>query len=228
MLRLPENQFHRFEHVLAHVPVNTLFAQSVLRRKVSGSVYVDCIDAPAVFYITHPYGMSLLYGTPDNAAFNACLCQYIQGTPQHRNGDEWLQTYPREWDAVLSALFPANTGPIETHCRVNFAFNPQRYSPTYTLPAGMTLRPATKTSYGAMAGSVVPARFWDNADDFAANAIGVDIVHQDQVVTQAFSSFLLDGKLELGMETLPSHRGKGLAEAACRHLIALCLTRELE
>ena len=47
-------------------------------------------------------------------------------------------------------------------------------------------------------------------------------------VSTAFTSARHDDKLEIGVETLQSYQGKGLAYLACAKLIEYCMDRELE
>ena len=47
-------------------------------------------------------------------------------------------------------------------------------------------------------------------------------------VSTAFSAFVAPGMLELGIETLEGHRGRGYAEMACRALVEHCVGNKLE
>jgi GNAT superfamily N-acetyltransferase len=232
MYPLPRSEFHRFENFLDDIPFNTLFAQSVLKKKVSGSVYVDSLIDPAQFYIVHRYGMSLLYGAPDNEDFNERFGHYIQGRLYPRAGAEWMQTFPRGWDIVLPRLIENSSDGVpldlDVQRRVNFKFNARRHSTGRALNAELDMLATTQSTFRAMEGSVVPASFWDSAEDFEASATGFDIVHRGRVISQAFSAFSLNGQLELGMETLPPFRHQGLARTVCGRLIGHCLEHKLE
>jgi RimJ/RimL family protein N-acetyltransferase len=79
-----------------------------------------------------------------------------------------------------------------------------------------------------MKGTVIPANFWDNADDFIQNGVGFSLFYEDQLTTTAYSAFIHDDKLELGIETLPEFRGKGFARLTCAALIDYCLENHFE
>ncbi|MCG8409826.1 MAG: GNAT family N-acetyltransferase [Bacteroidales bacterium] len=79
-----------------------------------------------------------------------------------------------------------------------------------------------------MKGSVVPSNFWDNAHDFDKQGVGFSLYHNNKLATTAFSAFIFDKELELGMETTPEFRGKGYAQYACSALIDYCLINNYE
>ena len=84
--RLPEIQF------------NTLFAEATLNLKVEGRVYVNDLKDPGAFYVSHPYGMSLLFGETEDEEFNSRLKEYLLNSSGSRAKREWLQVHPASWN----------------------------------------------------------------------------------------------------------------------------------
>ncbi len=80
-----------------------------------------------------------------------------------------------------------------------------------------------KKIYEEMTGSVVPASFWDTAEDFITNGVGFSLFYNQNLAATAYSAFIHDNKLGLGIETTPGFRGKGFAQLACSALIVYCL-----
>jgi len=240
MIELEIDKYIVLEELLKEVKINTLFARFVIEKKVKGKVFVDNIDKPKTFYIVHPYGMSLLFGKSDNEIFNNQFADYCFNKKGKRNVFEWMQSYPNEWDDILAKLFSdklikatsneASKELIELNTRVNFRFDYDKYISfkKNNIKEEYKIIPTNKESYKEMKGSVVPANFWNNAEDFCKNGVGFSLFYQQKLATTAYSAFIFDKQLELGMETLPEYRGRGFAQYACSALIDYCLANDYE
>jgi len=227
---------------LRQVTINNLFARSVVEKRISGKVYVDQTENPTTFYVVHPYGMSLLFGDFNNQEFNHRFRDYALNLGKERDKHEWMQVYPDDWNSVLSQLLDGyliksgenhqnkDTGIVELNTRVNFKFNQEKYlsARPKALPHRTRIVRTDKNIYAEMTGSVIPSYFWDNADDFVNNGMGFSLYDGDKLATTAYSAFIHDNKLELGIETLPEFRGKGFARLTCAALIDYCLENHFE
>jgi RimJ/RimL family protein N-acetyltransferase len=79
-----------------------------------------------------------------------------------------------------------------------------------------------------MTGTVIPSFFWNNAEDFLKNGVGYSLLYNNQLATTAYSAFIHDDMLEIGIETIPEFRGKGFAQLACSALIDYCIENNYE
>ena len=122
MFLLDESMYHKVLEPLCDVIFNKLFARSVVEKHVSGKIYVDHLENPSIFYVVHPYGMALLFGNNKNTDFNDRFVAYALNSHKSRESQEWLQTFPREWDDIIRHL-----PNIETNTRVNYKFNVAKY-----------------------------------------------------------------------------------------------------
>ena len=242
MIQLPIEKYNLLIEPLKMVTINNLFASSVIERHVTGKVFVDKIDIPKTFYIIHPYGISLLFGDYTNHDFNREFCDYALNIEKNRSKFEWMQASPREWDRVLKDLLgdklikesenidKIESGIVEMNTRVNFKFNKDKYLNAkmgYVQSDDLIVRTGFKEFIG-MTGSVIPQYFWDNADDFVKNGVGFSLICNGQIASTAYSAFVLEDKLEIGIETVEKYRGHGFAEKSCSRLIEYCLERNLE
>lgn len=242
MIELSRNSYHLLLPLLDEVKINTLFARFILEHKVTGKVYVNRLENPSVYYIEHPYGMSLLLGDTGDEAFNRRFVEYALNTNGNRKHYLWMQAYPKTWNDKLESLLgiklvqagnhenQVQSKIVELNTRVNFKFNPDKYNrfrQTLTGKNCEIVRTDEKL-YAAMTGSVVPCHFWDHATEFVKNGVGFSLLYEGKLATTAFSAYIFEGVLELGMETFPEYRGKGLAQWACAALIDYCLERNYE
>ncbi len=238
----------RHDHKLAiprlkDVTINTLFARSVVEQHVDGTVYVDNPSDPRAFYVIHSYGMSLLYGDVSDDFLHSELKDYMLGDNGLRTAGEWLQIFPSELenriDEILGSrltIFDSDRSQDDSgaavvkHTRVNFKFNRGKFD-QFKRQIDLTAYSfcdVDKTLYDETNGSVVPNKFWNNASDFALHGVGFALMVEDQAVAVAFSSFMHDEMLELGMETKSDYRRRGFASIISAKLVEYCLERGLE
>lgn len=242
MKELSLDQYPKVIAALIKVKINNLFARAVAENFVSGKVYVNDTINPSTFYVVHPYGMSLLFGNPDNQEFNLAFKEYALNKNDLRDSHEWMQAFSEQWDLVLKELFadclikssenePNHTKKIiELNTRVNFKFNLKKYHELKN-EIRIAKTPATRTGkkeFENMQGTVIPLNFWNNAYDFLENAIGYSTYYENELACTACASCILDDFLELGIETTPKFRGKGLARYTCSILIDYCLENGYE
>jgi RimJ/RimL family protein N-acetyltransferase len=79
-----------------------------------------------------------------------------------------------------------------------------------------------------MKGTVVPASFWKSPDHFIEKGIGFSLFYKGELASTAYSAFILDKQLELGIETREKFRGKGYAYFACSALLDYCVDNDFE
>lgn len=241
MILLDKDKYEILKEPLKSVTINNLFASSVVEKKVDGLIYVDDENAPTTFYVIHPYGMSLLFGNSNNEEFNKKFRDYALNISKSRTKQEWMQASPDSWTPVLRTLFNGNmvlssdsgdekrNEKIELNSRVNFIFNLTRYeSLKQRDKTTLEIVRTTREIFTNMQGSVVPANFWNNADDFLNNGIGFSVFVDGKLASTAYTSFIIGQQLELGIETVEAFRGKGLAWFACAALIDYCIAHNYE
>ena len=238
MILLEESEYYKVLEPLKKITINNLFARTVIEKYLSGRVYVDDVNTPNIFYIVHPYGMSLLFGNSDNDEFNRQFRKYALNKDKSRNQYEWMQVFPDSWDNKLKDLFGSDLikksknekDKVELNGRVNFKFNQDDY---FTFKQNLPkinckiVRTDKKIFYD-MKGTVVPLFFWKDAEQFYNQGIGFSLLYDNNLVSTAYSAFIHDNYLELGIETVEEYRGKGLAQYVCSTLIDYCLQNNIE
>ncbi|RCX18217.1 GNAT acetyltransferase-like protein [Fontibacillus phaseoli] len=245
MIRLNVEDYCKVMEPLEQVPINTLFAQTVLSGMVKGTVYVDDPNRPEAFYIAHSNGMSLLFGNTENSAFLEGLRNYLLNAGQIRKTSEWLQVYPDNWNTFVRSLSepgqrnndtaPRNTSdvsqpPITENSRINFTFDRQKYEAAASQSSAESFQiiHTTKEIFLKLDGRVSPNLFWVDAEQFLAEGYGFSLLENGETVSTAFSAYRIGNQLEIGIETSESARGKGYAFHVSLALIAYCLEHGLE
>jgi len=242
MIQFDKNNFILVKKALSEVGINHLFANAVVDGHIGGLIHVDNADHPTSFYVSHPYGMSLLFGDTTNEAFNEWLLNHALNTFKTRNRYEWLQAYPATWNELIESAWVEHLisakdnaqgihpNKIEVNTRVNFKFNRNTYlefKRNNILQVDNICR-TDKMMFENIHGSVIPNRFWDNANDFSQRAIAFSLLDGDKVASTAFSAFVIGKQLEIGIETADAYRARGYATAVCAALIDYCLEHDYE
>jgi hypothetical protein len=242
---LNKELYYKVVRPLDEVPFNHLFADAVVAQKVDGLIYTDNSDSPTSFYILHPYGISLLFGNHDNEEFNRQLTGYLLNIDQTRHNIEWMQVYPESWSAWLltslgdrlltkkqkeEGLTETELIKVDEQTRVNFKFNADRYG--VFKPSLPNEHPdiflTGEEEFNHMPGAVVPKFFWRSAPQFLKEGLGFSLRCNGEVACTAFSAFINDHQLELGIESSAQFRGKGFAMRTCAALIDYCLANGYE
>lgn len=201
---LDKSKYQQVLAVLANVDINHYFAKSVIMGDMNGVVYVDDESTPSSFYIATEFGMSLLFGSLTNQAFNLSLTDYLLNKHKDRSEDEWLQVYPEQWNKKLKELckdkliaaensskltdtLDAYPDVIIENTRVNFQFDKDSYFHKLNkqiLPSKYTVIELDETWYQAAHGSVVVKNFWQSSDKFLTKAKGFCVIATEQDETK--------------------------------------------
>jgi RimJ/RimL family protein N-acetyltransferase len=248
MIALDKERFHNLIPTLRKSDINTLFAMSVLEGNVDGEVYVDNPDSPASFYIKYPYGMALLYWERGMDGYNEELKFYLLNLSKARKKPEWLQVYPtfqsKKMDLLLSDCIikktldktsstpsPEDADKVLEYQRINFCFQKEKYAEfrKNVFFKELDIVSTSEDLFNQQEGSVAPKYFWNNFDDFKRQGMGFTaLINHTIPVSTAFSAFVIDHQLEIGIETVADYRGSGCATMVCIRLIDYCLENELE
>ena len=233
MIRLPDTGYIQAIKELREVTFNSLFARSVVEKHVDGKVFVDNLQDPRVFYVLHPYGMALLYGDVSSTFFESELKDFLTRN-KNINIGKWVQVFPLDIskiiDEIIANLDPSENTTIIKLKRINFKFNLERYR-NFRDKLDLEkyfLCEIEKSVFNEFNGGVVPKNFWNNAKDFISKGSGFSLIVDEHPASIAFSSFVHEDMLELGMETKPGYRKKGYASIVCAKLIDHCLENGLE
>lgn len=207
---------------ICSVDFNTFFAQSVLWEHADGVVYTDDPASMHSLYIINNYGMSLLYSDRLSSIDPEMIMnQIIAEMPLVKN--EWMQCFPEEWKNIM--VHYSSPAVIQENRRINFQFDEFRFKQNRKemQQDGIVITETTREIFMNMPGAVTPEYFWKNAELFLRFGKGFSVLCHGEVVTTAFSSYIMDNHLEIGIETVEKYRGKGYAQAACTALIEYTL-----
>jgi GNAT superfamily N-acetyltransferase len=135
-------------------------------------------------------------------------------------------------EAACRRILPGQDDHVVAWTRVRFAFDERAFRDAdgrcAGLPEGFAFAPVDPARFEEAAGTVVPKIFWDSADQFRRNGFGFCLVAPDgRIASASFAAYVDGEEVDVGIETDPAWRGRGLAERVCRRMIENCLERGL-
>jgi len=242
MFLFDKSKYYQLNELVKQANFNHLFARAVLENHVNGLVYVDNTENPKTCYIIHPYGISLLCGDCNDESFNSKFLKYILNDSKTRNKAEWMQAFPDSWHVKLKDLlankmikplddsFDNDEFKIVENTRINFTFNIKKYLAfrKELQIESFDIRRTDKIMYENIGGTVIPKYFWNNASEFYERGVGFSLMIEKKPASTAYSAFVFENQLELGIETHENYRGKGFAKYSCAALIEYCIGENLE
>jgi hypothetical protein len=212
MILLPPSEYHKVLEPLSKVPITTLYYRAVVeKRNVQGWVYVDNIEDPKVFYITHLCGMSLIFGE-------------INRYPNIFMSSEWLLSYPNIDNP--NNFFRGVYSKIYKYTRVHYKFNPAKYK--YKKNGKLKIVRVDKKIYQKLRGQVHPKFYWDNMSDFLNIGVAFSVMYDDEPVSTAFATSIIDNVIDIGVDTVPRYRERGFGTAAANAMVEFCLENNCE
>lgn len=249
MKMLNNTEYEKVIPAIKAADINTMFVLSVLEGKVEGKVFVDDLNYPAAYYILHPYGMALLYGDIVKEDFRKELFSYLINENKVRNRSEYLQVYPETLYPFMDNLLqdnlvkmgsgigeigkfiPVEDKRVQEYQRINFHFNLDKYL-EFKQSNKTTCDKILETSeviYNQLDKGVVPKFFWNSYQDFNQYGIGYTLLTEKEYpASTAFASFVIDQRLEIGIETDTKYQGLGYGALVGSKMIDYCIAKGYE
>lgn len=219
------------------VKYNTLYAQAVITRRVTGDVFADSRE---MAYVLHPSGMCMVMGETEKISQKKKLTDFLLTTPRLQH--HWLQFSSDKEAYDIEKLLGENlvirdsrpytsteaasyAHKVVRYRRINYRFNAKRFLSRRDARGAYNLRPLDRETFYTFHGSVVPSHFWDNATDFTRYGFGFTVFEKGEPVSVAFAAYAGRRFMEIGIETAEEYRGRGYGRAAAQKMIEECLKR---
>ncbi|MCA9918027.1 MAG: GNAT family N-acetyltransferase [Anaerolineales bacterium] len=231
MIRLELSQFAQAIPLFAEMAEWNVYITAVLQQKSPGRVYVDNLAAPRSGFLLS-LDRGYLVGDPHNDAFNAALHDELHATLLA--GDPINKEDPRlvldldspDWEPVIADILADWRWPPIWGSHQHYRFAALQVDWEDLLPAGYRI---VHLDFALLAenGMRLPKHIvdsirlgWENEANFIENGFGLAVLFDDEMVSWCLAGVTVDGACEIGIETLPTFRGLGLATAVTAATIA--------
>jgi GNAT superfamily N-acetyltransferase len=227
MVRLAPSQYPAVHALYLHHGAYFPLIASVLSGEQDGVVHADREESPTQVYVEHTFGFAQVFGAPaplfeqalqrywliDKAFACTKVRLYTPHCPDFLQAHEleglrsWRQHFqldaPRRANAAERSTEPQLKGLTLVH-------------------AGFSQIDLIENAFG------VVSRFWRTPDDFAKRSNAVLALVDGQPAALCYAAAVADGKAEIDVLTLPTHRHLGLAKAVVRLFNQRCLAQNVQ
>lgn len=208
-------QFDRARLLFAELAEMHLFATAVLNHDLPGLIAVDDLENPQSGFMS-TRELQFLAGDPNNAVFNRALKLLLRQTicaghsPEGRLEEIDLTFVGDSWQHRLEELFGDWRWPPIPDYACHYRLAEIRFDWRQRIPAGYTVVP--------LDADIIARQPADNysfevkpLSSFGAGDFGFCVVHSGHVVCTCTTDVISGDACEIGIETAPEHRRRGLA-----------------
>lgn len=123
---------------------------------------------------------------------------------------------------------------IKESQRYKFKFNRALFeSRKWEIPEGYELREIDKDVIVNLQGRIIPSFSWESQQAFLEKGKGMCLLHNGDIVgnsiaCNAFSAAIGNGQMDIGIETNPEYRGKGLGKVIAAQMVKYALSQGYE
>ena len=230
---LGRDQYERVRPLFAELRYN-LVVDSILDGHTPAWVYADDAAQPHTAWLWNRMDAMLLAGDAGNKDTSRSLAalihhrvipdarqRYIPALSLHYHPAAWQQ----QVDVILAGLGP------EQAPRRYYRFDRLRVDWRPRLPPGAEMRPIDGELLAAGHLANVDSlrgwvfSFWPTPGDLVRSGLGRCLVQGEEILSWCLTVYASGRERELGVATVPAHRGLGLATLTAAACIEACLER---
>ncbi len=226
MYKLGREHYDRVRPLVDLLDIH-LALRAMLEGDVDAEIYVDDVQAPHVAF-TRTQHRFYLVGTPDNATFNVALRDHLLNNVYPEAlaaGDVMFTLYyaPEAWGITVPDVLRGKDPIPDARHYYEFQERDRAWRPL--LPEGFTLRSVDADLLNASSLANLDALREElcserpSIEAFLEKSFGVCVQHEDALVGWCLSEYNCGERCEVGIETLPGDRRRGLATAMTAALI---------
>ena len=211
MKKLREDSYEQILNMICNHPCGTVYPLSVAEHRQSGDIFI-CEDSVLCW---HYSGFAYLFGSCGDAFLEQVYQEFLIA-----------DRLPRRF--VLFTANPRTEQFFRNHTglafgrRYQFDFPETAFSPK-PVPAELALRQIDRELFDSVAGRVTPRFSWRNAEEFLSSGMGYCLMYNGTPASWAFSAAVSTYETDIGIETAPEFRHRGLAFLAAEQMTASCL-----
>ncbi len=202
---IPPERYPEITGRIAQESCGAVYPLSVAEGIQSGSIFAD--DSGKTVLIRHCCGFAFLFG-------NAGESELSEIAEMMRNPAPFRRFLLLTEDRQTADRFAPRSDFVQER-RLFF-----RFGGAAEIPALPEAAEITAAILPQIAGSITPAFSWTGAEQFLRYGKGFCIMQEGQPAAWAFSAAVSGSEIDIGTETAPAFRRRGLAAKAVRAMIA--------
>ena len=228
MVELAVKEFWRAEELFRELAEMHLFATAVLNHDLPGRIYVDDPENPKSGFMSTKE-LQCLAGNPNNEPFNQALKQLLQETICLGNAPETtleeidLTFIGDSWQHQLQFLFGDWRWPPIPNCAAHYRWQNGMLKWRDLVPNGFSVQPLDAKKVAAQPTNKMPFAI-KPFSQFGVDGFGFCMIQNGRIVCSSFCDVTSKTACEIGVETDPDHRRRGLATIATAATVEYALS----
>lgn len=213
--------------LIKEIHADQIYIYSMLENIQKGRMFVDSKTDIQNVLFWHYCGFAYVAGTGDNEAFNQELGKFIQGEYEEDQSRFILAIAEPKWKSVVEDLKQYQT--IYERTRYQFKFNKEQFElNNFSVPSEFELKEIDEEIINKLQGRIIPSFSWDSSKEFLEKGKGLCLLHKGEIACNAFSAAIGNGQMDIGVETNPNYRGKGLGKIVAAWMVNYALEKGYE
>lgn len=145
-----------------------------------------------------------------------CFLEEIYDILVDKNNTKRFLLMTRDYD--VQKYFEAKEN-VVIEKRYLFAYSGNGEKDDFLLPVGYELKKIDKQLLAEISGRIVPSLFWKDSEDFLSKGEGYCVTYDNDIASWAFSAAVSSREIDIGIETNPKYREKGLGMIVANKMI---------
>jgi len=217
MIKVNSTEYSQFISCTKANECGEVYPLSIAEGRQYGEIFADSADKCQSVLFWHHSGFAYICGD----AHEGFLEDVYKLMLDENN------TNPRRFVLMLNderaeAFFRAKDNLVTEH-RYLYEYAKTQPDANISLPEGCEMKTIDGKLLSELQGNIVPALFWNNADDFLKEGKGFCVVKGGDAAAWAFSAAISSDEIDIGIETNEHYRHQGFAAAAANLMIRYAL-----
>jgi hypothetical protein len=228
LVELQESQYKRISNFLKNNACDTVAAYAIIENRQRGRVFVNNLESPSSVLFWHYSGFAMLSGDSTDDNFNKKIYKLLLGDFENNQRRFALVVDNGDWNKQILNLI-GNDTQISKNYRLKFKFNASLFTQkNYIVPAGYELKVIDDNIINKIQGTIIPSFIWDTSQAFLTAGKGFCLMHDNNIACTAFSSYIGNGQMDIGIETTENYRRKGLGVVTASAMVSYSLKNGFE
>jgi len=230
MIELNEEQYALVEPFVKEITCDTVYVYSIIEKRQQGRIFVDNTVCPRSVLFWHYCGFAYVAGDHMNSEFNEVLLELLLRDFEEGQSRFVLAVKDETWDKVIADLVETNPK-IQSRKRFRFCFNREKFhKQNLAVPDGYRIAEIDKNLIEKLQGRIIPSFSWNTSESFLNAGKGFCLIDKENndIASTAFSSCIGNGKMDIGIETKPEYRGRGLGTIVAAQMVQYALDNGYE
>ena len=212
---------------LPKIKCDTVWAHSILENRQRGRVFTDDAANPQTILFWHYCGAAFIAGSYCDGFIQA-LNRFLSGTYEENQKQFTLFVNDEQWIKSVASI-AKNMQSVKIGERLRFRFNYDQFKTINpAVPKGYALRETDRRLYGKLQGRNIPSLFWHSPEAFFENGKGYCMLDGDNIACNSLSAAVGNQTIDVGIETTPDYRMKGLAVPTAYAMVRYCADNGFE